>query len=550
MAGSVAKLLRKGIDHLGDGGTVEEYMAQVDSEHLTDAERDELRELLLQSSTLFELGQLAVPAPKEKAANRARFLGAVAQATGLVPRILARLGLAQPSQLRRGLVGAALAMALMLVTGIGAVSASVDSLPGSALYPLKLAAENVRVAVTSDPVTRARLYTRFASERSNEIVRLAAAGESADEAVLARMAYQWEAAVREAEAAVPRVGSEPLEQVLDASVAQGEALRRANTDAQPQVQPSLEAGAGIVDAASRLASAALRRIDVPPVEPTPTITETSAPSPAVTQPPEVQPSLSPTLSPTSTPTAVTVTLTTTPLEVTASPLPPVTVSPTAAVTPSSSPTSEPGAEPTVVPSAVATATASATAPVPSNTPQPTHTPAAAFHLTLEGTPEFVPASYRIHYVLCVVNDGDVPLTNVALTDSWSPRACVYLPPDNPDQLSWQLGTVEPHTRACKAFALSTFSICSGATVTNQATMTCDQGSAQVVEHTRIIGTPTPTAMPTLTETLIPTGTITTTALPTLAETLTPTGTLTTTVTLTPTGTPTTTLTLSPTPTSP
>ncbi len=528
MATSLVKLLGKGIQHLGEGATVEEYLAQVDTEHLTDGERDELRDLLLQSAELFELGRLPVPSPKERAANRTRFLSAASQGMGLVSRLLARLGLGQQTQLRRGLVGVGLAMALLMITGVSAVSASVDSLPGSTLYRLKLVAENVRVAVASDPLTRARLYTRFASERSDEIVRLAAAGESADEAVLVRMAYQWEAAVREAEAAVPRIGAELLQQVLDASIAQGEALRRANSDAQPQVQPSLEAGAVIVEEASRLASAALRRIEVPPAPPTPTITETSAPLPLLTQPPEIQPTLSPTLSPTSSPTTVTGTLTATPPMVTASPLPPVTVSPTVAVTPSLSPTAGAAPSPSAVPSLVASATASVTVPAPSDTPQPTSTPSAAFYLTLEGTPDLVPASYRIHYVLCVVNEADLPLTNVTLTDSWSPRACVYYPPDNPEQISWQLDAVEPHSRVCKAFDLSTFSICGGVTVTNEATMTCDQGSARVVEYTRIVGTPTATALPTVTATLTPTGTLTTTL------TVTPTGTLTTTVTLTPT----------------
>jgi hypothetical protein len=528
MATGVAKQLGKGIEYLGAGGTVEEYMAQVDTAHLTDAERDDLRELLLQSATLFELGQLPVPTPREKVANRARFLSAVSQPRGVVSRVLARLGLAQPAQLRRGLVGVGLAVVLLLVTGISAVSASVDSLPGSTLYRLKLAAENVRVAVASDTLTRARLYTRFASERSNEIVRLAAAGESADEAVLRRMAYQWEAAVREAESAAHTAGSEPLVQVLDASTIQEEAIRRAKSEAQPAVHPALDAGAVIVEEASRLAVAALQRIEPPSIQTTPTITETSMPLPAVSQPPEIQPTQSPTLTRTSNPTMITVTWTAAPPGVTASPLPSVALSPTVGATLSLSPTSEPVPQPSAVPSVMVTATPSVTAPVPSDTPQPTHTSVAGFYLSLDGTPDFVPASYRIHYVLCVVNDTDLPLTNVSLVDSWSPRACVYFPPDNPGQISWQLGTVGSHSRVCQAFALSTFSICGGVTVTNEATMTCDQGSARVVEYTRIVGTPTATALPTVTATITPTGTLTTTL------TASPTGELTPTLTLTPT----------------
>lgn len=251
------------------------------------------------------------------------------------------------------------------------------------------------------------------------------------------------------------------------------------------------------------------------------------PLPVVSQPPDVQPTQSPTLTRTSSPTTVTVTWTSTPPGVTASPSASVLL-PTPGITPSLSPTSGPTPQPSAVPSVLATATPGATAPAATATPLLTPTPSVTWYLSLEGTPDFVPASYRIHYVLCVVNDTDLPLTNVVLVDSWSPRACVYFPPDNPDQISWQLGTVERNSRVCEAFALSTFSICGGVTVTNEATMTCDQGTARVVEYTQIVGTPTATALPTFTATVTPTGTLTTTL------TATPTGTLTTTLTLTPT----------------
>jgi hypothetical protein len=148
-------------------------------------------------------------------------------------------------------------------------------------------------------------------------------------------------------------------------------------------------------------------------------------------------------------------------------------------------------------------------------------------------------------VICAVNDGEVPLTNVVITAKWSPIECVYLPPDNPTQISWDIGTVKPYSRNCVLFALSTYSICGGRTVANRASMTCDQGSAHAVQYTRIVGTPTPSVTTTVTATATSTLTGTPTGTPAPTDTPTPTLTLTPLVTLTPTGTLTPTVTLTP-----
>jgi hypothetical protein len=130
-----------------------------------------------------------------------------------------------------------------------------------------------------------------------------------------------------------------------------------------------------------------------------------------------------------------------------------------------------------------------------------------------------------------VNEGPVALTNVTITDKWSPRECLYYLPGNPTELRWDIGTVEPGGRECVLFSLNTYSICGGRTAVNEASMSCDQGSASAVQYTRIAGTPTPTFTPTITTTVTPALTLTPT------YTLTPTATLTDTPTLTPTWTP-------------
>ncbi|MBC7262111.1 MAG: hypothetical protein H5T63_08860 [Chloroflexi bacterium] len=117
-----------------------------------------------------------------------------------------------------------------------------------------------------------------------------------------------------------------------------------------------------------------------------------------------------------------------------------------------------------------------------------------------------------------MTEGEAPLTNVVLVDRWWPRDCVYLVPDNPAQVTWNLGTVNAHARRCVQLELNTYSICVGNTVTNEAVMTCDQGTARA-EQTTTIGSP-PTATPTPTATVEPTVTPTPTPLPTETPTAT------------------------------
>jgi hypothetical protein len=167
-------------------------------------------------------------------------------------------------------------------------------------------------------------------------------------------------------------------------------------------------------------------------------------------------------------------------------------------------------------------TTTAIGPRPTPTPTITPTPRFIFRVTIADSPDPVPAGHNIHYDICVVNDGDAALTNVVLVDRWSPRNCVYLPPDNPAQVTWNLGTVNAHTRRCVHLELSTYSICAGNTVTNEAVMTCDQGTARAEQTTTIGPPPTATPMPTWTPTPEPTMTPTATPLPTATPTATPT----------------------------
>ena len=138
---------------------------------------------------------------------------------------------------------------------------------------------------------------------------------------------------------------------------------------------------------------------------------------------------------------------------------------------------------------------------------PTETPCGNFTLTVEDWPDPVPATHRIRYTLCAVNEGDAPLTDAKFVSKWTPLECVYLPPENPSGLTWEIGTVNAHDEYCAVFYLNTGAACAGQTVTNDVRLECEQGWAETSELTRIIAPPTPGPTNTTAPTPMPTDTL-------------------------------------------
>jgi hypothetical protein len=558
MSNHLAAVLSRGIERLAQGQTIEQYMGHVDARALSRQEQRELHELLELSARLLPLRDESIPTATARAANRARFLGKAIQLKGSPPQPTAQPGWHIPARWRRGLVSLMVSLALMLVFGGSAVSTAGDSLPGLPLYPLKLTVEEARLTLASSPPARTSLYLRFADERTNEILRLTAAGYAVSPAVVARLERQLGGALQSAEAAETEQQRQLLAQVIETTSTQQETLRRALDSAPPEAQAALEAGVATAAQTAQQAHDALDRLVPPTATPTPTSAPSDTPEPSATPSrPAVVPVDSPTPVPSNTlPVTATTTYTATPS------LEPPTGTPSGTpskpLTPGVKPSATVIPEPTGSASATAspvspTATDTTVPPTATHTPEPTDTPAPRFRLTNDDNPDPVPASYRIHYVVCVVNEGDVALTNVTITDRWSPRECLYYLPGNPPELRWDVGTVEPGERECVLFSLNTYSICGGRTAANEASMSCDQGSATTVQYTRIAGTPTPTITttvtptltltPTNTATLAPTSTFTPTSVPTDTPTLMATWTPTT--TWTPTATATLTSTLTP-----
>jgi hypothetical protein len=559
MIRDMVALLQEGIAHLLAGETAEQVLAQPQSQQLSLADQQELRALLDTAARLLQVRQISVPLPQAKVANRARFLGeafrlheeilrapARASLSGMLRRWVTRLPTARmPLQLGRAVLAAVLVVVLLLAAGGGAVSAAAGSLPGSPLYPLKLAVEDTRLLVTSSRPSRARLYLRFAEERTDEMLRLSAAGRPVDEAVVTRMARQFQAAVRTAAAVAASdgatMGAELLKQVIQTGTQQERILLEASAQAAASAQPALAAGAAAARQTADQAQQALDSLGVGPAAPTPTPTATAVvvvPTESATPRPTLSATLPPvipsptalpdtptltsapatpiatatlTATSTGTPTATstgtpsptvmsnpTATRTRTPTRTaTRTPTPTRTATLTRTPTPSATltrtRTATPTATVTQTPTATATSTLSPTATGTPATETPTPSPVPLnFHVHLYDQPDPVPASYRIHYTACAVNDSAVPLTHAVLVVSWSPGDCAFLPPGNSTVVTYTIGTLNPGGSACQVFDLDTSLICAGTTVNAEAVLTCDQGTARDQTTTLIGPVPTPT----------------------------------------------------------
>jgi hypothetical protein len=82
--------------------------------------------------------------------------------------------------MRVKLAGAFIAALLVFGMVFGAGQAAAASLPGEPLYGLKLAAEQARVELTTDPEAKAELAAEMAENRLGEIAQMVASGKEVD----------------------------------------------------------------------------------------------------------------------------------------------------------------------------------------------------------------------------------------------------------------------------------------------------------------------------------------------------------------------------------
>ncbi len=75
---------------------------------------------------------------------------------------------------------------VVVLAGGGTVAAASNSMPDNALYPVKLATEQVQLAVTPSDIGKAELNAKFADRRADEIVYMASKGDAQEVQIVAR----------------------------------------------------------------------------------------------------------------------------------------------------------------------------------------------------------------------------------------------------------------------------------------------------------------------------------------------------------------------------
>ena len=137
----------------------------------------------------------AVPEPPGGlAGGRERLLAVAAQQRARAVPATPSTTAARRGGRRRSLAFAVRLVVVLLVVGVstaivggGIVWAASHSLPGDALYPVKVAMEDVRLALVSAPVDQVDRSLQLVEERAEEIQALVAAGQQVPDEAIARM---------------------------------------------------------------------------------------------------------------------------------------------------------------------------------------------------------------------------------------------------------------------------------------------------------------------------------------------------------------------------
>ncbi len=229
------------------------------------AEAADLRPLLHAATTLETLRPVETPAAESLVSDRNEFLAQVTelQLQPVSPTPIARLKdwISQPrfrsvttsrqqqKEIRK-MSALVLKAALILVFAFGSLggtlAAAADSLPDSAVYPLKLAMEQARLTFRNDPSEQAKMHLAFAQERSQEMVRLAAKGEVPEEALLTRMQTHMRTAYQLAAQAGKEQMQGLLTQARNMTQASGQDLEAAQEQVQERAQDRLQQASGMM----------------------------------------------------------------------------------------------------------------------------------------------------------------------------------------------------------------------------------------------------------------------------------------------------------------
>jgi hypothetical protein len=178
-------------------------------------------------------------------------------------------------------------LALILAGGGGIVYASTDSLPGSPLYGVKRATEEVQLFLAPTGTRRAELHINFAQRRLEEVQALAQAKKGkVDEETLAAIAEETDLALEEVEGAHPADKSDLLEKLASLTERQQAVLKGVQLKAPEAAQEGLNRALEASQQGHERAREALEKEkpgrDVKPTKtpkPTPTPKPTKTPKP-------------------------------------------------------------------------------------------------------------------------------------------------------------------------------------------------------------------------------------------------------------------------------
>lgn len=131
-------------------------------------------------------------------------------------------------------------LALALAGGGGIVYASTDSLPGSPLYGVKRATEQVQLFLAPGGTKRAELHIKFAERRLEEVQTLAEIKDQVNEEALTAIAEETESALREAEKAPAQDKQALLDKLVSLTERQQAVLQRVQVKAPEAAQKGLK----------------------------------------------------------------------------------------------------------------------------------------------------------------------------------------------------------------------------------------------------------------------------------------------------------------------
>lgn len=236
---SLDQLLEYHLEELGRSGDIEASLLR------SPKRADQLRPMLEVAQAIRHYYQSVPEPPGGLAASRKQMLAVAAQQRArqktAPAATFARIGGPRLRLfLASRLVAALLAIVVVTIAlGGGVILAANRSMPGDWLYPVKLAAEDARLAFVRAPAGRVDLLLDLVGERTEEIKALAEAGEQLPDAVVARMEDHIEQALIQAAQVDDVEMAALLQKAAEGIRTQAQVLRNVQAKAPQQAQAGL-----------------------------------------------------------------------------------------------------------------------------------------------------------------------------------------------------------------------------------------------------------------------------------------------------------------------